>query len=49
MKYQRGMDGKFVPYFGGYAYALTFSLARLITFADMQHSVVYPMCVHVVI
>ena len=43
------MDGRFMEYYGGYTYVLTFSLARLITFVDMQHSVMYPMCVHVVI
>ena len=47
-KNQRGMDGKFEEYYGGGGYALTFSLARLITFADMQHSAMYSMYVHVV-
>ena len=49
LKKQRGIGGKIVDYFSGWCYALTFSLVRLITFADMQHSVMFPMCVHVVI
>ena len=42
---QKGFDGKFVPYYTGGVYVLTFSLAKLITFADFNYASMYPMCV----
>merc|ERR1712224_1042759 len=40
---QKGADGKFVKYMSGPIYALTFSLAKLITIADMNYAALYPM------
>ena len=44
-KSQSGFDGKFVQYLTGGVYVLTFSLAKLITFADFNYASMYPMCV----
>jgi len=40
---QKGFDGGFVPYMSGWVYALSFSLAKLITFADLNYASLYPM------
>ena len=42
---QKGFDKKFVPYYTGGVYVLTFSLSKLITFADFNYASMYPMCV----
>ena len=42
---QKGSDGQFIKYFSGWVYALSFSLARLITFEDFNYASLYPMCV----
>ena len=44
-KSQHGFDGKFAQYLTGGVYVLTFSLAKLITFADFNYASLYPMCV----
>lgn len=40
---QLGADHKFVKYMSGPLYALTFALARTITFDDMNYAALYPM------
>ena len=42
---ERGVDDKFFRYLTGGVYVLSFRLARLITFADMNYAAMYPMCV----
>ena len=42
---QKGADHKFKKYMSGPLYALTFDLARLIAFDDIDYAALYPMFV----